>query len=200
VHARSSDIPRATSETFLLGWQPWYAEILLPWVEPDGSPYYRMALELAARLGMDPDKPLASQLTPRRSRAAGELRALSRQRDELHERIDGLRVPLAEEVLRRWPRSNYSYTQNFQRFLVEELDAAQSFILAHPDYRKLAHAQDQYWDIDARLLDAERSVAGFDRVAHLLELARRHRLLEARGDAQARKRYAWLLHCESERL
>jgi len=198
--ARSSDLPRATSEVFLLEWKPWYLEILLPWVETSGSPYHQMALELAQELGLDGGESLPSRLEGRRSQAEGEFIELTRQLEAVRNNIDQLRRPLHHEVLRRWPEAGYSYTRNFQRFLTQQLDAAQALILAHPDYPELVRSQELYWEIDDRLLEAERRVTDFERVAHLLELARRHRLLETRGDDQARARYAWLLDCESEPL
>ena len=200
LHARSSDLPRATSEVFLLEWEPWLVKLLLPWVEPAGSPYYRMAVELAGTLGLDPKKPLAVQVRDQRERAEREYLELSRQRDEVLETIDSLRRPLEDEVLRRWPRASYGYTLNFQRFLREDLDAAQAFILAQAAYAELVLSQDRYWELDGLMLGAERRVAGFDRVSHLLELARRDRLLQERGDAEAKARYAWLLGCESDPL
>jgi len=125
---------------------------------------------------------------------------LSRQLDEVRDRIDTLRRPLADEVLRRWPGASFSYTRNFRRFLLDDLDAAQGFILAQPDYPQLIRSQDRYWELDGLMLEAERRVAGFDRVSHLLELARRERLLQERGDAETKERYAWLLNCESAPL
>jgi hypothetical protein len=103
-------------------------------------------------------------------------------------------------VLRRWPEAGSGYTNNFRHFLNEQLGAAQAFILSRPDYAELKRGQDEYWEIDARMLEAERRLTSFERVAHLLELGRRHRLLETTGDDQARARYAWLLECESEPL
>lgn len=200
LHARSSDLPRATSEVFLLEWEPWFVRIALPWVEPGASPYHHIALELAEGLGLDPDEPLPLQLRDRRGRAQREYVALSRQLDEVRDRIDTLRRPLADEVLRRWPGASFSYTRNFRRFLLDDLDAAQGFILAQPDYPQLIRSQDRYWELDGLMLEAERRVAGFDRVSHLLELARRERLLQERGDAETKERYAWLLNCESAPL
>ncbi len=200
VYADSSDIPRSTSEAFLLAWDPWFLDLGLWLNAGEDSRYQELARELATYRGLDPGRPLKPQIRTGRTGAERGFGALRNEQTRVRERIDDLRRPLELELLRRWPEAGYAYTQGFRRFLEQDLEAAQSFILDHEDYPSLVRAQDRYWVLEEQVLDAERGVTAFDRIEHLLALARREALLQARGDAADRARYLELLACESAPL
>jgi hypothetical protein len=200
VYADSSDIPRSTSEEFLLAWDPWFLHLGLWLTAGEDSRYQKLARELAARTGLDAGRPLKPQLRAGRTRAERRLGTLRNEQKRVRERIGDLRRSLERELLRRWPEAGYPYTQGFRRFLEHDLDTAQAFILEQENYPDLVGAQDRYWVLEDRVLDAERGITAFDRIEHLLELARREALLQARGDAADRERYMELLACESAPL
>lgn len=200
VQADSADIPRSTSEAFLLDWEPWYLELGL-WLYPgEDSTYWRLAEELATRQGLESNRPLAPQVNAGRLRAERKMASLEAQQERMGDHAEDLRRPLEQELLRRWPEAGYAYTLGFRRFLERDLDAAQAMILARDDYPALVRAQDRYWQLEDRILEAERELTAFDRIEHLLELASREALLRARGSAGELARYRELLTCESSPL
>ena len=140
------------------------------------------------------------QLRAGRTRVERDLSTLRSEQTRVSERIDDLRRPLEQELLRRWPEAGFAYTQGFRRFLEQDLEAAQAFILNHADFPALVRAQDRFWVLEGRILEAERGLTLFDRIEHLLELARRESLLQAHGAEVERERYRDLLACESAPL
>ncbi len=200
VHADSSDIPRATSEAFLLAWDPWFLDLVIRLYAGEDSRYQGLARELAAASGLDPGQAIEPQVRSGRARAERKLRGLRREQERVTQRIEELRPALERELLRRWPEAGYPYTLGFRSFLEQELEVAQFFILEQRNYPALVQAQDHYWVLEDQVLEAERGVTAFDRIEHLLALARREALLQARGGDADRERYLELLACESAPL
>ncbi len=195
--ARSTDVPRSTSEQYLMDWAPWYFPLLRVAPRAD-NPYAEIVqglqrdLEIAA--------PLRDALYVRRKQAEQELTLLTVRQEQARERAQTAMWKLQAEVERRWPAARSPYTLAYTRFLARDLDAAQGFIQAHTLYPDLITDQDAYWTLDNAILTLQRQLALYDRIEHLQQLARlRDVLLEKAGEAD-RAVYLRLLGCEQRPL
>lgn len=196
--ADSSDIPRATSEALLEQWRPWYLPILLPVFDAEQNRYAALAQELMQAVGIVPGGDVEREIRLRRAQLETQRQSYEQSRGDLAQAIGDIRPWMENEVLRRWPRAAYPYTLNFQRFLEEDLEKAQTFILRHPEYQNLKGLQDTYWAQDEQLLDNERALTRLEKIEHLLQLSRVLATLRAIGPTELEQRFEQLLGCESE--
>ena len=118
--------------------------------------------------------------------------------NQLEGEVRTLRESLENELLRHWPEAGYPYTGAFQRFLTQDVDEAQAFILAHPDYPRLVELQNGIQEMDQQLLDLERAITRLEKIEHLLHLSRALVLLRTLGPGELERHYDALLGCESE--
>jgi hypothetical protein len=195
--ARSTDVPRSSSEQYLLDWAPWYYPLLR--VAPrDDNPYAEIVQGLQRDL--DIAAPLRDALYVRRKQAQQEITHLTGRQEQARDRAETAMQQLQGEVERRWPAARSPYTLAYTRFLERDLDAAQAFIQAHALYPDLITDQDAYWTLDNAILTLQRQLALYDRIEQLQHLARlRDVLLEMAGEAE-RAVYLSLLDCEQRPL
>jgi hypothetical protein len=191
VHAASADLPRSTSEAFLEGSEVWPGARI---PEAAGTDAYVLLARELLRQAPPETGPARIRRQAALAREWEDLRAEQRQ---LEQDTEVLRRALETEVLRRWPRSGYAYTDNYRRFLAEDLPAAQAFILARPEYAALRAGQDRLEALDRALLDLDRARLRLEKIHHLLRLAAARRELARRGPAALQERYRELLACES---
>jgi hypothetical protein len=197
THAYNSDIPLATSEVLLEQWQPWYLPALLFLVQNSYSPYRALAATLMQAAGLDLERDGLEGVARQRAELAEQRRLLEAEQERLQQEVEGLRVALEQEVLRRWRRASNAYTRNFVRFLSEDLPRVQAFILAQPDYPRLKAGQEAQEDLDRRLLNLERATTRLDKIDRLLSLAGKQVALERFGPGALRERYRALRACEA---
>lgn len=188
--ARSTDLPRSTSEDYLLRWAPWYVD-WLP-VAEGSTLYASLAQELAAALKIGDAAELAARREPLHLQI-GRLRTEQRAR---RKSATALRESIQWELEARWPAARFGHTLAFRQFLEQDLAAAQAFILAHPDYPELVAAQDGYWALVDAELELERSQAQLDRIAHLRRLDYLSRAFGRWAGVGQQADYARLLDCE----
>ena len=101
-------------------------------------------------------------------------------------------------MLRRWPRSRYPHTRNYQRFLEQDLAGAQAFIVAHPEYDKLVEKQNRYWELEEDLLANERALTQLEKIERLDKLAHIRDLFQGFASDGHKRRYQELLACEEQ--
>lgn len=190
-HARSTDLPRSTSEDYLLRWKPWY----LDWIPGQwgGDSHYAQLAEALAAEGQNNPQVEREALLQR-------LRALEREAENLQLEIQALREAVRAALERRWPGARHGHTRAFKEFLQRDLDAAQAFILAHPDYPGLRDRQDRYWAVVEEQLEVERGLAQLARIEHLRELDRILAFFPRWADEAERAEYRRLLACEQAPL
>lgn len=195
--ARSTDVPRSSSEQFLLDWEPWYLPLLPVAPQPD-NPYPGTAAALAADLGID--APGRRALLEHRKQVRAQIRRLIYRQEQARGRAQGAMAQLRQAVEHRWPGARYPYTLAYQRFLEQDLDAAQAFIAAHTLYPDLVRDQNDYWVLDRAVLELQRRLAQLDRIEHLQRLGRLRDAFIARGGKSERAQYERLLACERQPL
>ncbi len=196
VAARSTDIPRSTSEQWLLDQAPWYLPLVPVTPAPD-NPFRPLVAELAGSLGIDPGvRPLRRAIHARRLAWSLRLEALADRQARHRAAASGARGVIAAELVARFPEVRWPYTRGYARFLREDLAEAQALVRGHPLYAPMREDQDAYWRLDGARLELERQLALLDRLQHLDALARRYDHFAARPDGPAWAAYTRLNTCE----
>ena len=191
--ARSTDLPRSSSEQFLLDWAPWYLPLLRVAVRAD-NPYAEIAAALAADLGLsDAARPTVHA---HRKLVQQQIRRQIYRQEQARSRAESLMEQLQVELEQRWPQARYPHTRAYRDFVHMQLDDAQTFIAAHPRYPQLVRDQDDYVTLDNAIVELQRRSAQLDRIELLLQLARLRDALLTRAGAAERTRYRQLLDCE----
>ena len=198
--ARSTDLPLATSEQFLLDWSPWYLP-LLPVKDEVDNAYRQIAAQLADDLeqenawllGVEPEGSARTAL-------AREMDRLQAEQQKIQASITDIRLRLRAALEARWPEVLVGHTQAYREFLERDLGSAQAYILSHPDYPQLKMQQDAYWALDRQILAQERRLRQLDRIEHLQTLARLRDSLRRYGSEAARAAYERLRKCEDQPL
>lgn len=193
----SRSVPRATSEAYLDRWQPWH----LRWLDTARLPenvYGYLANEVTASLGLPQDNPeLTQQLLSRTEKLRSELAGLEQKQARDKTRILELQAELQKEVGWRWPESRSPYTDNYVRFLEQDLDAAQSFITEHEHYADLASLQDEQITLDAAILRQQREIVEIEKIRRLRKLSRLLSQFERFASDEERVEYDRLKACET---
>ena len=195
--ARSTDLPRSSSEQYLLDWEPWYLPLLRSQAQAD-NPYTEIAQALERDL--DIAGPLRPALHALRKQVQTQLQQLAGRQEQARSRGQAAMDQLQAALEQRWPDARNPHTLAYTRFLARDLAAAQTFILAHARYAELVSQQDTYWAIDDAMLALTRQLALYDRIEHLHRLARLRDVFLARADAAERAVYLGLLGCEQRPL
>lgn len=195
--ARSTDLPRSSSEQYLLDWEPWYLPLVTVAPQAD-NPYFEIAMLLADDLGLpDAARPTVNA---HRKTVQQQIRRLQYRQEQARSRAQSVMEQLQTDVEQRWPRARYPRTRAYRDFLNEDLAAAQVFIQAHPQYPALVQDQDSYWALDNAIVELERRVAQLDRIDLLMQLARLRDAFLARAGDRERAVYQRLLDCERRPL
>lgn len=198
--ARSTDLPLATSEQFLVNWSPWYLP-LLPVKNESDNAYRQIADQLADDLEQES---VAISGThggeSYRTQLEHEMHRLEAEQQRLQASIADIRSRIRAMVETRWPQALVGHTQAYREFLQHELGSVQTFILAQPEYPQLKSDQDAYWVLDRQILEQERRLRQVDRLEHLQNLARLRDGLRQYGGKSARAAYEQLLDCEDQPL
>jgi hypothetical protein len=199
--ARSADLPRATSEAYLLDWAPWYLR-WARWAFPYAprNEYAALASALARDLGIGSDGHRGGALAARLAALRAERAALAGERTEQLDTAELARATLEGALLRRWPQAATPYTLAYRRFLEAEVDPAQEYLRRRPEYATLSAAEARIAGLERRLIENERARSSLERVEHLWWLARLRALFEWTASERARAAYRRLVECEDHAL
>ena len=199
VNAASTDIPFSSSEYFLELWQPWYLRWQTVRAVDGDNPYFRTALALAKKLGIE------STGLHELATVSDEGRAtLQTEIDEIRRRLDGavadekgLRETLLNDFLQQYPEALFPYNGKWVEAIKARGGQIAETIRNHPDYPRLARLQEKIDRLDQQLLDAERASTPYLRIERMLKLATIFEQFKRHADAAARDRYEALIACES---
>lgn len=191
--ARSTDLPRSSSEQYLLDWAPWYVSLLRTAPAADNA-YVEIAQALIYAL--DITEPIRDSLYTRRQQAQQEINKLTILQQQTRVRAQTAMVTLQDALELRWPAAGSPYTLAHKRFIERDLEPAQAFIQAHALYPAMQLDQDAYWSQENAILALHRQLALYDRIEHLQALARLRDVFLAYAADTERDIYQNLLGCE----
>jgi hypothetical protein len=195
--AFSADIPRSTSEVLLMQWQPGNLEELLADGSGEKNEYTELAREMMRHSGIDPHLDPGKEMHWRKQRLDAQWDKLEEKHEHLLSDIVSLQGKLKREVLRRWPQAGAAYTIGYKRFLEEDLDSAQAFIVAHPSFVGLRDKQRMYLAQEDQALRLRRDHNQLQKIDHVLRLGKLKATLERVGPPELLERYRTLRECES---
>ena len=192
--AVSSDLPRSTSETFLLDWRPWYQRLFAT-DSPDNQ-YARISKTLKQRYAIHNRTDIAK----RRRALQQRLDEYRNARAHLVRLIKQRSRKLRAELERRWPEVSYAYTRNFVHFLQHDLDAAVAYLLANSDYTDLVSKQKEYQLLKKQRLAVERELMQLQKIDFLDTLASTYDYFQQHANEADRQQYQRLFACENSNL
>lgn len=195
--AYSSDIPRSTSEAFLLDWRPWYLNLVLPLMGHVDNEYTVMAHEVASGLGMSDDRDPQAVAERHLLRVGSDIQRLAGEQEQVRMEVQSLQDGLRREILRRWPQAGSPYTRAFEDFIDLQFEEAETYILARPEYPRLEQLQQILWLQVDEMLDLLRQRTRLEMIGHLMRLGRLKAALESFGPDEDMARYRSLRECES---
>ncbi|MBI5462693.1 MAG: hypothetical protein HY941_10965 [Gammaproteobacteria bacterium] len=195
--ARSTDLPRSSSEQYLLDWEPWYLPLLRVTPRTD-NPYAEIATALAGDI--DLSAPVRPALHERRKQVQTQFQQLLARQEQTRSRAQTAMEQLQSELEQRWPDVRNPRTLAYTRFLARDLAAAQAFVQGHALYADLVRDQNAYWELDNAMLELQRQLALFDRIEFLEHLGRLRDVFLARAGDAERAVYQGLLDCERQPL
>lgn len=203
LEAYSIGVPRATSEEFLMRWQPWSLRWQSSPIISSDNEYTDLASRLASKLGFTNNTVSAAMLAEMASRrdqvelalqkAQAELAQLNRQEKKL-------RKQLRKQTLLRWPQLAHTYDPEYIQFITLQLSQVTQWIEAQEQYPQLAALQQQWQQLDRQLRERERDQGMLRRLQRVLVLAGLQQEFLQRADADLQQRYQQLLQCESWQL
>lgn len=201
IESDSSELPRASTETYLERWQPVWLRYVDTVSEPDNL-YGRVAMALAERLRLPLRGPaLVEALETRQTELMGRLERLEDESQRVAAEIERLQSTLRRALTQRWPAAAHPHTAAYARFLVHDAGTAQNFLLAQTaTYPVLVTRQERQARIAQDRLMLDRSLTQLDKLLRMRHLARLQFQFERHASAQARQDLSRLAHCEQTPL
>lgn len=196
ANAHSSDLPRATSETYLVDWMPWY----LRWdASLDGRPsvYWQLAERVAQRYGWE-TTPFSLEARRREFRSAQD-EYRERERNG-RDRVEELKTSLSADLVKRWPALARPYSPAYHRLLAERSSEIVRYVADDERYARLVSHQQQLGELSRRQTEVGRHLRQIDKIYRLRKLARLEQALARYGSRQERLEYEQLVECESGHL
>jgi hypothetical protein len=194
--AHSADLPRATSESYLTDWTPWY----LQWdasLDGRSSEYWEIAEQVAERYDWSTSpNALEAQRAALMQAQAHNLA----QKTAASERIAASKAELEAALLTRWPELAYPYASSYHALIDADWPDIDRHIRADRRYDGLVEAQDALATFARENLDIRRHLTQVDKIYRLRNLARLETAMRRFGSDQAQREYAELVQCESGTL
>jgi hypothetical protein len=196
ANAHSTDLPRSTSETYLIEWTPWYLE----WdasIDGQTSVYWEFAEQVGRRTayGTSP-----AELEGHRSVLLAEQARLQDRRDETEDRIAAIRAELRADLLTRWPELAHPYSPAYHAVIDSQWPAIEQRIRSDGDFARLVAAQDELQAFNGERRELARHITQIDKIYRLKKLARLETAMQTYGNAAAKQEYRALVECEEGHL
>jgi hypothetical protein len=196
-----NDLPRSSTETYLERWQPVWMRYLDTRSEPDNE-YTHTAQALAERLRLPlKGQALVEALETRRRALRERLVRLDEENRRAQGEIEQFQATLRRALVQRWPAAAYPYTAAHARFLANDLDAVQGFLLAqNTTYPKLVVRQERQVQIARDSQSVQRDLTQLDKLLRLRQLARLQVQFDRHASPSARRELERLARCEKTPL
>ena len=196
-HVHSTDVPRSTSEEFLLAMEPWTQR----WASYQSAGIDNEFTEVVQALAGDFDSVVGTreflmEISRRLREHASTVAAAEQKKQATREQIKDLQRSLRSELLIVWPQLASPYTEAYQQLIQTKLDDIASWLAERQDFRRLRTLHQDYSEQVTELIDLQRELAGFHRIQRLLKLSRLHEYVIRKGDKQVRETYLALRSCE----
>jgi hypothetical protein len=201
IEGDGNDLARASTEIFLERWQPVWLRYLDTASEPDND-YGRVAQALAERLRLPlRGRALVDALETRQKELNTRLLRLAEESQRVGSEIERLQATLRRALTQRWPAAAYPYTAGFARFLANDINSAQGFLLGQTAlYPKLVARQERQAQIVQDRLALDRNLTQLDKLMRMRQLARLRAQFDRHANEQARQDLDRLTRCENTPL
>ncbi|MFK5986464.1 MAG: hypothetical protein QM479_13715 [Pseudomonadota bacterium] len=197
TQAISTDLPRSTSESFLLNWVPWYFR----WVKShirSNNIYSQLAQEVAQKNKLKLNA--NGQITNIHNLVKNLLEQknqLVQSQTELEEFTSKHQQQIAKLVSKKWPYILVPNTKEYLNLLNTQSTKIQEFIIRQKNYAELVKAQDKIKVIVRQLLDLQRGITQLQKVNRLNSLANTLEYFNQHASMAEKQSYEKLVKCES---
>lgn len=197
-HVVSTDIPRSTSEEFLLAMEPWSQR----WASYRSASVNNEFIQVAEQLAHDfenaiGERAFLKESSKRLQQQSQRVAEAEYAKGQTHAEINRLQYKLKERLFIRWPELSTPYTGAYHRVVGSELETIESWLRDQPEFQQLAQAQQAYERQVFELIDQQRQLARLQRIQRLLKLGRLHDYVIQQGDSRVREDYLALRACEN---
>ncbi|MFQ3262063.1 hypothetical protein [Reinekea sp.] len=195
-YGRSSDIPRSTSEDFLLANEHWSER----WSSAYSASSDNEFDQTAAILAFDFESQIGTQnfLTE----TAQKLKAAQNQADAVHREFKSVsskmsqaRAALLPDLVLRWPQLNNAKTEQYHQTLSDEKLNINQWLASQESMLTLIQLEKERVELVNQNIDTMRELARFQRIQRMLKLSRLYNRLK-NSDNQQWEEYQTLLACE----
>lgn len=200
--AFSSQVPRSTSEDFLIRWQPWY----LRWMPNSkllpNNEYARLFRDVAASYKIDLDNGVANTLRSLLANHTSEISLLEKQLADNRLAVAQLQSRMQQNLSAKWPKMLSPYTSEYNAFIESgEFEKVSTYIRnSMSEYQQLVLLQDQIIEQEKQRNRLLRQTAVCRKLLHLRQLAYLKKQLTEYGSSEDKASYESLMQCESEPL
>lgn len=198
THNYSTDIPRATSEDFLLSLEHWPLTFASYQAMGVNNIYMDLAEELATDYSQTPGtrdflNAVGKQVQSAHQEAA-DIRIEYRQ---LQKDTDTLRRTLRNRLYLQWPELAEPGTEGFVQAVDQELPEIDRWLRSQPEVSKLIEYAEKDQELNNAIIGSERELSRHQRISRALKLSRLHDFLYNKGSAENKRSYEALLNCEN---
>ncbi|MBU2863971.1 C13 family peptidase [Reinekea forsetii] len=196
-YGKSSDIPRSTSEDYLLAIEHW-SERWASTINPAASNQYN---QTAAILGFDFNSDPNTNAFYQE--AAQKLKTAQQQADKVYaelrdttKKMNNLRSTIMPALLLQWPQLSNAKTQQYHQTLINEKKNILQWLASQEDMILLVQLEKRKLELVDKNIETMRELARFQRIHRMLKLSRLHERLRKTG-GEKWENYQSLVTCES---
>lgn len=198
AYGRSTDLPRSSSEEFLVENQL-FNERWASWQKIDVKNEFSRAARI---LSSDIDAEFGSSnfysaLNEALIEREAALSAFELDLSSLSRDVSKIQEIIREELMITWPELGAPYTKAFSDLLESSGSDISAWLEINPSYTELVPKQELYDQVSSQVLDATRDVAQIHRIKRLLLLSRLHTNLMTQPGSTRYNDYQALRECES---
>lgn len=201
AEAISTDLPRSTSEDYLMQWQPWYLRWLPDKINLPDNEYAELYRRLAMKNDIALDENAANAIV-QATQFAEQIReqVLDEHQSARTEMIE-LQYQLQIYLADRWPALLGPYTGGFQAMASSgELRQVANTILEDERYVRLRELQNQQIAQEEALLELDRQLVQYRKMSMMRQLSHLQEQLARYGSEDQQKDYESLVRCEDTSL
>lgn len=194
----STDIPRATSEDYLLSLQRWPLTFASYQAAGADNIYADLAAELAYDFEALPgSRAFLSETQKRLAMARERVRQVHRETNVLKDDTNTIRKTLVNRLTLQWPGLSEPGTQAFHSAVREHLTDVDQWLRAQPESATFLTNLKRIEELLQDQIDADRNLSRHLRIQRALTLARMRQFLDNRGTESQQRTYNQLISCEN---
>lgn len=194
----STDIPRSTSEDFLISLERWYIKFA-PYMPLGDNRYYHLASELSRSVYSSTPGSLAftNELADNLRSSNEMLLKLESEYGNNERALMSLRSTLQERLYLKWPSLAIPASQQFHSTIQTSITDINQWLDEQEEMGQILQLEETQQALTEQIVDASREHTRHLKVERAIKLARLYEYLYSSGSSNEQQDYEALLECES---